>query len=85
MTVRAAEAMVGREAAVHIMLVLITSRGVVAAAANAPAAAPIAKSSCGAAARAHQRPRALGVLFFRLEYTLMRIANMNIYAVVDTM
>ena len=44
--VRAEEAIVGRLAAVHIMFVLITSSGVVAAAANAPAAAPIAKSSC---------------------------------------
>ena len=46
MTARAAEPMVGRLAAAHIMLVLITSSGVVAAAANAPAVAPIAKSSC---------------------------------------
>ena len=36
----------GRLAALHIMCVLITSSGVVAAAAKAPAAAPIAKSSC---------------------------------------
>lgn len=36
----------GREAAVHIMCVLMTSSGVVAAAANAPETAPIAKSSC---------------------------------------
>lgn len=45
-TARDALAMVGREAAVHIMFVLMTSRGVVAAAAKAPAQAPIAKSSC---------------------------------------
>lgn len=38
--------MLGFEAAEHIMLVLMTSSGVVAAAANAPLAAPIAKSSC---------------------------------------
>ena len=38
--------MVGRDAAVHIMFVLMTSSGVVAAAAKAPAQAPIAKSSC---------------------------------------
>ena len=37
---------VGRDAAMHIMVVLMTSRGVVAAAANAPAQAPMAKSSC---------------------------------------
>jgi len=42
-------AMLGREAAVHIMVVLITSRGVVAAAAKAPLTAPIAKSSCSGA------------------------------------
>ncbi len=45
-TARADDIMVGREAAVHIMLVLMTSRGVVAAAANAPAVAPMQKSSC---------------------------------------
>ena len=45
MTARAEDIMVGREAAVHIMLVLMTSRGVVAAAAKAPAVAPMQKSS----------------------------------------
>lgn len=40
--------MLGRDAAVHIMVVLMTSRGVVAAAAKAPLTAPIAKSSCKA-------------------------------------
>jgi len=47
---RAAPSMVGRLAAEHIMLVLMTSSGVVAAAANAPATAPMAKSSCARAA-----------------------------------
>ena len=47
-TARAEDIMVGREAAVHIMLVLMTSSGVVAAAAKAPAAAPMQKSSCRA-------------------------------------
>ena len=46
MTARADDIIVGREAAVHIMLVLMTSKGVVAAAAKAPAAAPMQKSSC---------------------------------------
>lgn len=45
-TARPALIMVGREAAVHIMFVLMTSSGVVAAAAKAPAHAPMAKSSC---------------------------------------
>lgn len=45
-TARPALIMVGRDAAVHIIFVLITSSGVVAAAAKAPAQAPIAKSSC---------------------------------------
>ena len=39
--------MEGRDAAVHIMWVFMQSRGVVAAAANAPDTIPIAKSSCG--------------------------------------
>ena len=41
----AASRIEGLEAALHIMFVLTTSRGVVAAAATAPATAPIAKSS----------------------------------------
>jgi hypothetical protein len=55
---RAAPSMVGRLAAEHIMLVLMTSSGVVAAAANAPATAPMAKSSCarGAVVSAAERP-----------------------------
>jgi hypothetical protein len=47
---RAADAMVGRCAAAHIMRVLMTSSGVVDAAANAPAKAPMPKSSCNQAA-----------------------------------
>ena len=43
----AAPVMVGRLAAVHIMVVLMTSSGVVAAAAKAPDTAPMQKSSCG--------------------------------------
>ena len=42
---REEESLEGREAAVHIMCVLITSSGAVAAAAKAPDMVPIAKSS----------------------------------------
>ena len=45
-TAMAALDMVGRAAALHIMRVLMTSSGVVAAAANAPETAPMQKSSC---------------------------------------
>lgn len=44
-TMRVAAIMDGRLAAEHIMLVLMTSSGVVAAAAREPATAPMAKSS----------------------------------------
>ena len=50
-TLAAACTMPGRCEALTIMLVLTTSSGVVAAAAKAPATAPIAKSSCGDAWR----------------------------------
>ena len=46
-TVEKEEIMVGRLAAVHIMVVFTTSSGVVAAAAKAPDTAPMQKSSCG--------------------------------------
>ena len=45
--------MLGRDAAEHIIVVLITSKGVVAAAAKAPLTAPIAKSSCRTAQVSH--------------------------------
>ncbi len=57
MTWEAALRMVGREAAEHIMLVLMTSSGVVAAAAKAPDTAPMQKSSCRARTRGPSPPR----------------------------
>lgn len=48
-TAAAALDMVGRAAALHIMRVLMTSNGVVAAAAKAPEIAPMQKSSCNSA------------------------------------
>ena len=62
---RPALSMLGREAALHIMVVLMTSRGVVAAAAKAPLTAPMAKSSCTESA---------DLSFSFTAYTSMRLA-----------